>query len=104
MVPERLSDAEISSALTGLDGWSRHGDEIRSHWRFPDFAAAFGFMTEVAIQAEKANHHPEWSNVYSRVSVTLTTHDSGGLTRYDLEMAAVVTTAALRAGGEPAAD
>lgn len=103
-VPNLLTDAEIASGLDGIDGWTRTGDEIRSVWRFGDFAAAFAFMTEVAIHAEKRNHHPEWSNVYSRVAITLSTHDAGGLTAYDLELAGVISAAATRGGGrvEPA--
>lgn len=85
--------------MADLDGWQRHGDELRGAWQFGNFAAAFGFMTEIAIQAEKRNHHPEWSNVYNRVSITLTTHDAGGLTASDMELAAVITAAVARAGG-----
>lgn len=64
---------------------------------FPDFAAAFGFMSEIAVHAEKANHHPEWSNVYNQVEVDLITHDAGGITQYDLALAALIDTASARA-------
>lgn len=100
MAPERLPDDELEAALESLPAWERDGGEIRSSWRFPDFAAAFAFMTEVAIHADKRNHHPEWSNVYNRVSIVLTTHDSGGLTASDVELAGIVTAAAGRADGE----
>lgn len=104
MVPERLTEEELQARLPALPSWRREGETIHSSWRFPDFAAAFGFMTEVAIHGDKRNHHPEWSNVYNRVSIVLTTHDAGGLTAYDLEMAEIIVTAATRAGGESTTD
>lgn len=98
MVPELLTEAELADGLAELPGWERQGDKLHVDFRFADFAAAFAFMTEAAIHAEKRNHHPEWSNVYNRVSIDLTTHDAGGLTRYDLELAGVLSAAATRAG------
>lgn len=62
-------------------------DAIRRRFQFADFSAAFGFMTQLALYAEKHNHHPEWTNVYDKVDITLTTHDAGGLTRNDIVMA-----------------
>ncbi len=94
----RLTDAEVALALESLDGWERDGDRIVAAWRFDDFVTAFSFMTAVAIHAERLNHHPEWENVYSRVSIALTTHDAGGLSSYDMELAALITAAAERAG------
>ena len=76
----RLTDTEIDTALASLPGWTRVGDGIERQYKFADFVAAFGFMTRVALMAEKADHHPEWSNVYNRVEVRLTTHDAGGIT------------------------
>ncbi|MEM9892277.1 MAG: 4a-hydroxytetrahydrobiopterin dehydratase [Actinomycetota bacterium] len=100
MVPELLTDDEVTAGLAGLPGWERRGDTIHVEYRFADFAAAFAFMTEAAIHAEKRNHHPEWSNVYNRVSIDLTTHDAGGLTSYDLELAGAMSAAAQRSGAE----
>ena len=85
---KKLSDAEIAAALAGLDGWSRDGDKLLREFRFTDFVAAFGFMTEVAQAAEALEHHPEWFNVWNRVTVDLNTHDAGGLTELDFSLAA----------------
>lgn len=84
-----LSGAERAQALLGLPGWQecQGRDAISRTFKFRDFAEAFGFMTRVALTAERMNHHPEWSNVYNRVSVTLTTHDAGGLTQRDINLA-----------------
>lgn len=89
-----LSDAEIDQALAKLPDWQRSGDRMEAEFVFADFVTAFAFMSEVAIEAERLNHHPEWSNVYSRVSVGLTTHDSGGLTTYDVQLATFMSAAA----------
>jgi len=85
----RLSDAERDAALAGLPGWSLRADglAITREFVFADFGAAFSFMTRVALQADRADHHPEWSNVYNRVSITLTTHDAGGLSARDVALA-----------------
>ena len=86
-----LTDEEREAALQELGplGWELHSDHdaISKTFKFKNFTSAFGWMTSVAILAEKANHHPEWSNVYSRVTVTLTTHDAGGLTEKDISLA-----------------
>ncbi len=86
----RLTDAEIATALSGLSGWMRCGNGIERSYRFPDFVAAFAFMTRVALLAEKADHHPEWSNVYNKVEVRLTTHDAGGITGKDVALATAI--------------
>jgi 4a-hydroxytetrahydrobiopterin dehydratase len=85
----RLDEAERSSALATLEGWSlvEGRDAITKTFVFGDFNAAFGFMARCALVAEKMDHHPEWSNVYRRVTVTLTTHDAGGLTSKDVALA-----------------
>ena len=83
----RLSEAELASALAALPGWSLAADKLHREYRFADFNAAFGFMTRVALEAERMNHHPEWSNVWNRVVVDLTTHDSGGITASDVALA-----------------
>ena len=85
---------EIAAAQ--LDGWrvAEGREAIVKDFRFEDFTVAFAFMTRVALYAEKRDHHPEWTNVYNRVSVTLTTHDSGGVTAKDIELARVIDAAA----------
>jgi 4a-hydroxytetrahydrobiopterin dehydratase len=83
----KLTDAELAAALGELGGWSRDGDKLLREYRFADFVTAFAFMAGVALVAERMNHHPEWFNVYGTVRVHLTTHDAGGITRKDLELA-----------------
>ncbi len=94
MAVELLSDQSISEALGDLPDWHRDGGHIRAEFVFGDFLAAFAFMSDVAPEAERLNHHPEWSNVYNRVSVGLTTHDAGGLTALDVELAGIMSAAA----------
>lgn len=88
----KLTDAELEDALTHLHGW--HWDPARGiiskQWKFADFNAAWGFMTRVALIAEKQDHHPEWFNVYNRVEIVLTTHDVGGLSGRDIRFAQAV--------------
>lgn len=81
-------------AAQQLDGWTGGDDFITKVFRFEDFAQAFGFMTHIAIIADKMNHHPEWFNVYNRVDVTLTTHDAGGVTQKDIDLAQAMEKAA----------
>ena len=78
-----------ADALIGLEGWSdtEDRDAIQKTFTFKSFNQAFSFMTRVAMEAEKANHHPEWFNVYNRVDVTLRTHDAGGITKKDIKLA-----------------
>lgn len=92
----RLTDAERAAALAGLPDWNpvEGREAIRRALRFADFNAAFGFMTRVALMAEKLDHHPEWFNVYNRVEITLSTHDAGGLTARDIALAKFIDTAA----------
>ncbi|GAB2903897.1 4a-hydroxytetrahydrobiopterin dehydratase [Paralcaligenes sp. KSB-10] len=80
------------AALMLLDGWSavESRDAIHKTFVFKNFSEAFGFMTRIALQAEKLDHHPEWSNVYNRVGITLTTHDAKGVTQLDVSMAAFI--------------
>jgi 4a-hydroxytetrahydrobiopterin dehydratase len=84
-----LSASERGEALAGLAGWSfdegRNG--IAKSFAFADFGAAFGFMARVALEAEKADHHPEWSNVWNKVDVLLSTHSAGGVTAKDIALA-----------------
>lgn len=88
----RLSDDERRAALAELARWALREDglAIARDFRFADFTEAFAFMTRVALHAEKADHHPEWSNVYNRVHITLTTHDAGGLSKRDVALARVI--------------
>ena len=89
---EQLSDAERVDALDGLPDWDvdEARDAITRTFTFDDFSQAFAFMTQVALLAEKADHHPEWSNVYNRVDIVLTTHDAGGLSGRDIDMARAI--------------
>jgi 4a-hydroxytetrahydrobiopterin dehydratase len=89
---EALSEAERAEALDGLPDWDydEARDAITRSVVFADFVEAFGFMTQVALMAEKADHHPEWKNVYNRVEILLTTHDAGGLSPRDIEMAEAI--------------
>lgn len=84
-----LSESERDAALADLSGWSfdagRNG--IAKRFKFGDFGEAFGFMTRVALEAEKADHHPEWSNVWNRVDILLSTHSNGGVTAKDIALA-----------------
>lgn len=83
-----LTAEEIQEALGTLAGWSRAGDALAKTFRFGSFREAFSFMTRVAFEAEALDHHPEWTNVYDRVSVRLSTHDAGGkITARDVELA-----------------
>ena len=94
---------DVEEALAGLPLWSRADDPRLALSRtliFNDFNAAFGFMTRVALMADKMDHHPEWSNVYNRVSVVLTTHDAGGVTELDIRMARFIDEAANTLGEE----
>lgn len=89
---QRLTDAERTAALARVPGWMpvTGREAISRRYTFGDFSEAFGFMARVALVAEKLDHHPEWSNVWNRVDVTLSTHDAGGLTRLDFELAAAI--------------
>ncbi len=93
---DRLTDTAISAALEELDQWQLRGDglAITRTLTFGDFAEAFGFMSRIAILAEKADHHPEWLNVYNRVEITLTTHDADGLSQRDIALARQIDAAA----------
>lgn len=89
MAREKLDDAAVASALEELPGWelAADGRSIRRVFTFRNFSEAFAFMTRVALAAEKMDHHPDWSNVYKTVDVTLNTHDAGGLTDLDMTLA-----------------
>jgi len=92
MAIPQLTDEERTQALVTLPDWSLRADglAIERKFKFVDFNEAFSFMTRVALLAEKHDHHPEWSNVYNRVAITLTTHDAGGLSLRDVAMAKAI--------------
>ncbi len=83
----KLTKDELDSALAALPEWKIEKDKLHREYKFPDFTHAFGFMATAATAIEKMNHHPEWFNVYGRVTVDLTTHDSGGITQKDVKLA-----------------
>lgn len=86
----KSTEAEIAAAMPGVPGWTRDGDGLVRQYKFADFTHAFGFMARVALLAEKADHHPEWSNVYNRVDIRLTTHDAGGISARDFALAKAI--------------
>jgi 4a-hydroxytetrahydrobiopterin dehydratase len=88
--PARLSDDEISARLAGRPGWTLAGGKLRREFLFRDFSEAFGYMARVALVAEKMDHHPDWANVWNRVTVELSTHDAGGITALDFDLAAAM--------------
>jgi len=96
--PAKLDADEIEARLADLAGWSVEHGKLHREYRFADFNAAFAFMTRVAMVAEQMDHHPEWFNVYSTVRVDLTTHDAGGISTLDLELAARMNAFAGQAG------
>lgn len=87
MSRQKLSDAEITTALAALPGWSYQAGKLHREFTFKDFVAAWGFMSSCALAAEAMNHHPDWSNVWNRVRVELMTHDAGGVTQNDVALA-----------------
>ena len=92
----RLTDNELRTALDALPGWSVISGKLHRHYKFSDFVHAFGFMATSALAIETMAHHPEWSNVYNRVTVDLETHDSEGITAKDTALAAVLDSIAVR--------
>jgi 4a-hydroxytetrahydrobiopterin dehydratase len=98
----KLSAADRAAFFRDRQGWAPAADRDAAtrSFKFADFNTAFAFMTRVALAAEKADHHPEWFNVYNRVDITLTTHDAGGLSKRDAALAAVIDAAALALGGK----
>jgi 4a-hydroxytetrahydrobiopterin dehydratase len=86
-VAGKLTDDQVQSKLENLAGWSLADGKLRREFKFESFVEAFGFMASAALEAEKMNHHPEWSNVYNRVTVELVTHDAKGITELDFRLA-----------------
>ncbi len=98
----RLTEAERRDVLPRLNGWAmvEGRDAIAKRFVFRNFSSAFGWMTRVALAAERLNHHPEWTNVYRTVDVTLSSHDVGGLSRRDVELAQIMDQLAMEHGAE----
>ena len=89
-MPAVLSEEEVMDATSGMAGWEVVNGKLHKEYLFDTFNAAFGFMTRAAMEIEKANHHPEWLNVYNRLTIDLTTHDAGGITSNDINLARVL--------------
>jgi 4a-hydroxytetrahydrobiopterin dehydratase len=96
-----LAPDELRAALRELPGWELRDGKLHRALAFADFAEAFAFMTRVALAAEKLDHHPDWSNVWNRVAITLWSHDSGGVTRSDVELAKKIEAARAPAQRSP---
>jgi len=90
----KLTDSQISEGLVSLTAWKVVNGKLHREYKFSDFAHAFGFMATAAPLIEKNNHHPEWANVYNRVTVDLSTHDAGGITQKDLDLAKLLESIA----------
>ncbi|MGV8107188.1 MAG: 4a-hydroxytetrahydrobiopterin dehydratase [Nitrososphaerota archaeon] len=87
---KKLSGNELDETVKSLSGWELKDGKLQKSFKFSNFIEAFGFMTRIALEAEKINHHPEWSNVYNVVTVKLSTHDAGGITDYDIKLANII--------------
>ncbi len=90
----RLSQEEIDEELKSLEGWSVVNEKLHKEFLFDNFNQAFGFMTRAAMEIEKMNHHPEWFNAYNRIIIELTTHDAGGITKNDVNLAKILNSLA----------
>ena len=95
---EKLTDEALEVVLEGLPGWVLRDNKLHRVLTFMDFVEAFGFMAQVALVAERMNHHPEWCNVYKMLAISLTTHDAGGISHRDIELAQAIN----RLAGYPA--
>lgn len=87
---KKLSDQEINTKLESLEGWTYSGSGIQTSFEFANFKEAFTLMTRIAFEAEAQNHHPNWSNVYNQLEITLSTHDAGGVTEKDFKLAEAI--------------
>jgi len=88
----KLSELEIEEELKKITGWNVKNDKLHKEFQFDNFNQAFGFMTRAAMEIEKMNHHPEWFNVYNRITVDLTTHEAGGITNNDVNLAKILNS------------
>jgi 4a-hydroxytetrahydrobiopterin dehydratase len=86
----KLSESEIDSAMSSLDSWAVEDAKLHRSFKFANFVDAFTFMTEVALHAEKMDHHPEWFNVYNTVKIDLMTHDVNGISDFDIKLASII--------------
>ncbi len=91
---KRLSQTDIDKELKNLPGWSIVNEKLHKQFQFDKFNQAFGFMTRAAMEIEKMNHHPEWFNVYNKITIELTTHDAGGITKNDVNLAKILNSLA----------
>lgn len=87
---KKLSGNELDEIVKSMSGWEVEDEKLQKIFKFSNFVEAFGFMTKIALEAEKINHHPEWTNVYNTVSVKLSTHDVDGITDYDIKLAKII--------------
>ena len=92
MALTKLSEEQIKEELANLSGWSIINGKLHKDFVFKDFIEAFGFMSTAALHIEKMNHHPEWFNVYNKIKVDLTTHDAGGITQNDINLARILNS------------
>jgi 4a-hydroxytetrahydrobiopterin dehydratase len=88
---QKLSDRDIERQIKNLKGWNMVDGKLNRAFEFSSFVRAFGFMTKVALEAEKMNHHPEWLNVYNKLNIDLVTHDIGGISNYDIKLAGIIS-------------
>ena len=88
----KLSENEIKNELIKVKGWTINKNKLTKTFEFRDFEDAFTFMTRIAMEIEKMNHHPEWFNVYNRITIELTTHDAGGITKNDVNLARILNS------------
>jgi 4a-hydroxytetrahydrobiopterin dehydratase len=89
---KKLTEHELDEKVKAMKGWELKNGKLEKSFRFSNFVEAFGFMTRIALEAEKINHHPEWSNVYNTVIIRLSTHDAGGITDFDIKLANIIDT------------
>lgn len=87
---KKLTESEISEKLAALDGWELNEDALETTFEFQNFKEAFTLMTRIAFECEAQNHHPDWSNVYNRLHIRLSTHDAGGVTEKDFKLAGII--------------
>ena len=103
VAPERVADAAVDSALLRLPGWCRVGVELRCRYTLPSFAQAVTFTNRIAVLADELMHHPEWAVAYTTVRLSMTTHDAGGLSHRDLDLASRIVLLAAEVGAKPVA-
>jgi len=87
---KKLSGDELDEIVRNMKGWELKDHKLQKSFKFTNFVEAFGFMTRIALEAERMNHHPEWSNVYNNVTIKLSTHDADGITDHDIKLAKII--------------